>query len=171
MITKRLAEPLNMNLTRISFKTISFLVLFLVILGLPKSSQATTRAAASCAYADILAAYASASAGDTVSIPAGTCTWGATDHLNITKQISIIGAGTTSGSNLTKIIHNVLDDDSSVTPATFNITVTSDVPVRISGIYFDKVSNISGPTYPYYYREAFYKWIRKQPVCLKTNSH
>jgi len=156
MSTKRLPDPLITNLTKIKFKIIFFLMLFLVIFGLAKTSQGTTRAAASCSYADILAAYTSASAGDTVSIPAGTCTWGASDHLNITKQISIIGAGTTSGSKVTKIIHDVLDDDDSVTPATFNISVTSDVPVRISGIYFDKVTNISGSTYPNIYREAIH---------------
>jgi hypothetical protein len=117
---------------------------------------ASTINAASCSYADVSAGLTAASPGDTVAIPAGTCTWSASEHLNITKQISIIGAGTTSGANLTKIIHNVLDDDSSATPATFNINVTSDVPVRISGIYFDKASNISGPTYPYYYREAIH---------------
>jgi hypothetical protein len=130
-------------------------VFFLVHIFIADNSQAATITAASCSHADINAALVSASAGDTILVPAGVCVWGNYDRLNIKKSISLIGAGTAEP-NLTKIVHNFLDDDSSSTPVTFNINLTSDVPVRISGFYFDKVSNVSGSSYPYYYLEAIH---------------
>lgn len=54
-------------------------------------SQAATKAAASCSYADVSSAISSVALGDTVTVPAGTCTWSST--LNINKGISLIGAG------------------------------------------------------------------------------
>jgi hypothetical protein len=47
--------------------------------------------AASCSLADVTTAVAAASAGDTVSIPAGSATWDS--NLVITKGLYIIGAG------------------------------------------------------------------------------
>jgi hypothetical protein len=132
------------------------LVLCLAVLGRTGRSMAATVDAASCSRADVQAAIDGASPGDTVRIPAGTCTWEETDHVSITRQLSVIGAGTTTGENLTKIIHDFVDDDSSETPATFNIRITSDVPVRISGIYFDKGSNVGGSAYPNLYRKAIH---------------
>lgn len=55
----------------------------------PLSSQ--TIAAASCSRTDVEAAISAASNGDTVTIPAGTCTW--TNVLVITKAITLQGAG------------------------------------------------------------------------------
>ncbi len=53
--------------------------------------SAATIKAASCSYTDVSAAVASASAGDTINVPAGTCTWSST--LSITKGINLVGAG------------------------------------------------------------------------------
>lgn len=52
---------------------------------------AATRTAASASYADVSAAVSSASAGDTVVVPAGTATW--SSSLNINKGIILKGAG------------------------------------------------------------------------------
>jgi hypothetical protein len=119
------------------------------------TTASATLNAADCSYDEISASLTVASPGDVVHIPSGTCTWTSAEHLNITKAVSLIGAGTSSGSNLTKIIHNVLDDDSTDIPATFNINLTSDQPVRISGIYFDKGDHTGG-SYPNEYKEAIH---------------
>lgn len=52
---------------------------------------ADTHTAASCSYSDVSSAINAASSGDTVSVPAGSCTWNNT--LTITKGINLIGAG------------------------------------------------------------------------------
>ena len=56
-------------------------------------TQAATITARSCSNSDIQSAINSASSGDTVSVPAGNCTW--TDSVSIpsTKGITIQGAG------------------------------------------------------------------------------
>lgn len=50
-----------------------------------------THVAASASYADVAAAIASATAGDTVTVPAGSATWAT--NLAVTKALSIVGAG------------------------------------------------------------------------------
>lgn len=47
--------------------------------------------AGSCSQTDVSNAIASAADGDTVHVPAGSCTWGQT--VTVTKSISLIGAG------------------------------------------------------------------------------
>ncbi|MGZ3748923.1 MAG: hypothetical protein ACXWRE_15715, partial [Pseudobdellovibrionaceae bacterium] len=51
--------------------------------------RAATIAAASCSYADVSSAISAAAKGDTVNVPAGSCTWSST--LLINKGISLIG--------------------------------------------------------------------------------
>jgi hypothetical protein len=69
-------------------KKAAILILFAVIAA---PVFADTHAAASCSYAHVTAAIAAASAGDTVTVPAGSATWDAT--LLITVGINLIGAG------------------------------------------------------------------------------
>lgn len=57
--------------------------------------------AESCSLAHVQAAVDSANRGDTVSVPAGACTW--TDHLLVTKAISLQGSGKTEDANGTRI--------------------------------------------------------------------
>ena len=57
--------------------------------------------AASCSLSDVSAAYQSAADGDTVNIPAGSCTWNGT--LNVAKGVAIIGAGNGSSSSDTQL--------------------------------------------------------------------
>lgn len=109
-----------------------FCTLIFSFLVLPVASWAATRTAASCSYSDVLSAYNAASEGDIVSIPAGTSTWSST--FNLTKGITIQGAGKAS----TIIAVNI-------DPAIL-VTLSSDVAVRITGIYFKQTNNNSGKT-------------------------
>ncbi len=56
----------------------------------PHFSLAATFSAASCSQADVASAISSAKAGDTVQVPAGSCTW---SGLTLAKPISLAGAG------------------------------------------------------------------------------
>ncbi|MGZ3770992.1 MAG: hypothetical protein ACXVCP_15505 [Bdellovibrio sp.] len=103
------------------------------------SSQAASKAAASCSYADVSAAITSATVGDTITVPAGTCTWSST--LNITKGISLIGAGKAS-----TVITNTAG-------TAVSIMKTQNDFVRLSGLRFNNSDNMSpiisvtGPSY------------------------
>lgn len=56
-----------------------------------QTAQAAVIAAASCSRANVGTAVTSAADGDTVLIPAGTCSW--TTELDITKGITLMGSG------------------------------------------------------------------------------
>jgi len=74
---------------------------FLMLSGLllAATSQAATGYAASCSQANVAAAVASASAGDTISVPAGNCSWSGGISIS---GISLIGAGSSpSGTVIT----------------------------------------------------------------------
>lgn len=64
-------------------------------------ANAATVSAASCSYPDVSSAVIASVAGDTVTVPSGSCTW--TSVLSITKGITLQGAGigntVISGSN------------------------------------------------------------------------
>lgn len=64
---------------------LGFMVMF------PARSSAKTYTAVSCSRTDVGAAVSAASIGDTVTVPAGNCTW--SSPLSITKGIILQGAG------------------------------------------------------------------------------
>lgn len=68
-----------------------FVVFSFVICASIAEVYADTHKAASCSYFDVSSAISSASAGDTVIVPSGSCTWSST--LKITKGINLIGSG------------------------------------------------------------------------------
>lgn len=68
------------------------LALFLAFFALTKGSWAGTINAASCSFADVSAAANAAITGDTIIVPAGTCTWGS-NLLDLPRGMNIIGAG------------------------------------------------------------------------------
>ena len=71
---------------------IILLTVFLFCFGVFRTDvYADTHAAVSCSYADVSAAISAASAGDTVTVPAGSCTWAT--QMNITKGIRLAGPG------------------------------------------------------------------------------
>jgi hypothetical protein len=111
-------------------KIFVFLTVFLFCFcAFDEEIYADTHTAASCSLPDVQTAYNAASAGDTVAIPVGSCTW--TSSLNISKALTLLGSG------VTKTILTYDSDN-----PTINISLTSDVPVRITGIKFDKVTNV-----------------------------
>lgn len=83
-------EKLMKRLPGILRAIIHLSILFLV----PLVSSAATRTAASCSSADVAAAIAASSNGDTVIVPAGTCTWGSGGiPLAVNKSITLQGNG------------------------------------------------------------------------------
>lgn len=111
-----------------------FFVAFLIFT--PAVAWADIHTAASCSYSNVNSALAASSAGDTVAIPAGTCTWGST--LTITKSITLQGAGAQTGGT-----HIDMQGNGAGNPLVV-ISPSSDVPIRITGIYFDAVSSSTG---------------------------
>ncbi|MGZ3794202.1 MAG: hypothetical protein ACXVCP_17765 [Bdellovibrio sp.] len=61
------------------------------VLGFITESNAAIVSANSCSYADVSTAVTAAAPGDTVTVPAGSCTWNST--LAIDKGISLLGSG------------------------------------------------------------------------------
>ncbi len=96
----------------------AFAILFLALVA---QVNAATNVAASASLADVQTAITASTNGDTVLIPAATATWAS--ELNLTIAIALIGAGT----NSTKI---------TVGANALNVTLTTNRPVRISGITF-----------------------------------
>ena len=78
-----------------------FLVALFASMFLTAALPAATRTAASCNASDVQAAVTAAADGDTINVPAGSCTWttGVTVPANI--GISIIGTGTPNSTSST----------------------------------------------------------------------
>jgi parallel beta-helix repeat protein len=119
------------------YNFIKLLIIMVVAISIPRLSFAVrggsspTWTAASCNASDINACITAASAGDTIMIPAGTCTWTCTTNcpsVRVNKPVSLIGAGEGS----TKII----DDSSTGYPKnalTVDYSSSSNTFIRISG--------------------------------------
>lgn len=114
------------------------LVLCFLLLGIDAWATCTgsspTWTSASCSLSDVSACLSAASAGDTVNVPAGSCTWSST--ITISKSLYLIAAGTTQ----TNIACGAANP-------CINISLASDVPVRISGFNFDKGTNNGSDNY------------------------
>jgi hypothetical protein len=83
--------------------------------------------AASCSAQDVLAAVAKAVDGDTVAVPAGTCTW-TSQVLIQDKSIILKGAG---------IDQTVIIDNAPAGYSPLQISLTQDKPFRVTGFTFD----------------------------------
>ena len=113
-------------------------------------SYAATINASSASYSDVASAVSSASAGDTVVVPAGTATW--TSMLIITQAIKLVGSGIDSTTIINGIINTGAGD--------FLIAVIPSTPadnpsIEITGFTFDANSeggciriNCEDNTYP-----------------------
>jgi hypothetical protein len=110
---------------------------------LPTAAQAATISASTCSQADVQNAINGAADGDTVKVPAGSCSWGGLSINN--KNITLQGAGTGCDLNLTPNGH----PPSSCTGTSTNITSSSSgairivndtKPFRITGFRFNKDS-------------------------------
>ena len=121
---------------------IDMLVLTMVVfvcLMFARDGHAATIAARTCSRTDVQNAVNIASRGDTVTVPAGSCTWSGT--LTITKAIILQGAG--KDSSIIKAGFTAPNIDSSnytnfmlyYNPS--SIASDSDVMLRITGFTFD----------------------------------
>lgn len=70
---------------------VSSMVCLVVAIALVGESSAATVSAASCSYPDVSSAISASVAGDTVTVPPGSCTWSST--LTIRNGITLLGAG------------------------------------------------------------------------------
>ena len=109
--------------------------------------------ALSPSFTDVSNAVFQAKAGDTVKIPAGSGVW-LNQSLVINKSITLKGAGTTAP-NVTKL-QNGNPDGSGVVTALIKVNLPADLPLRITGIFFDSVFNpiISGNGYQFPHKSA-----------------
>jgi len=107
--------------------------------------QAQTIKAATCSQADVQTALNQASAGATVVIPAGSCTWtsalyyNAPSNFTLQGQTVCTGSGSPSQNNLTCADNTVIIDSinrSGNDPGLLNITTASSGTFRITGITF-----------------------------------
>lgn len=107
--------------------------------------------AASCSSANVLSAIASASNGDTVVVPSGTCTWTTpsanTPTITLTKSITLQGQTTCSGSPITCTDHTIINDG---TGNGFDENLIDDNAnnSRITGFSFKDPRNLSDAKYP-----------------------
>ena len=111
----------------------AFLALLLNSL-LGAAALANTVTAASCSQSDVQAAINSASSGDTVSVPGGSCTWSSTVSISSSHQITLSGGGTTTitwGGGYLSIVAGT-SNNTRVTGFTFNGSYTNgDCPIGI----------------------------------------
>jgi hypothetical protein len=114
------------------FVTTGWCLLLFTLLVLLWSTMAAPAAAikvASALFQDVSNAVAQAKDGDVVAIPAGNASWNST--LKISKSITLIGAGVSS---------TTVTRATGFTGALVYIGgLSADVPVRVSGIFFDNV--------------------------------
>ena len=111
----------------LKFVECSFIVLILIFLCFFEANAATINAS-SCSQANVQSAINSASNGDTVTVPAGTCTWSSAVTIS-TKAITIQGAGI----DLTTITGNVDTIDGALV-----ITSHATLNTTIKGFTFNK---------------------------------
>jgi hypothetical protein len=97
-----------------------FGVVALLILGIVTPAEAATITAASCSRTNVAAAIASASPGDTVQVPAGSCSW--SGGLSIS-GIRLVGAGKSSSGTI-------------ITDGAVTITKHATQYTRVSGFRF-----------------------------------
>ena len=68
----------------------------LAVLALVAVAEARTITATSCSQTDVYTAIKAAVAGDTVTIPAGTCAWTSRVSWNAPANVTLMGAGTSA---------------------------------------------------------------------------
>lgn len=106
------------------------LLLLLAVLVFPPVAQAAIVNAASCGQSDVNTAIEiTANAGDTVQIPAGTCTWssGGSGRVLIDKSLTVVGAG----EGTTTIVDNTPDENPD---HLFLLTLGTDTVIDVSGL-------------------------------------
>ena len=118
---------------------IAVTAIFLVGLGWAPRASAATITAASCQQPAVQAAVNSANSGDTVNIPAGSCTWTTAVSWE-NKNISLMGAG---------IGQTVITGDFARMFAIY-ITNTASGAFRVSGMTLAGTSNLTNEVFLIY---------------------
>jgi hypothetical protein len=94
-------------------------------------ANAATINATSCNQSQVATAISSANTGDTIVIPAGTCTW--TTTLAVSKSITLQGQGV----NSTVIVDGITAPSSGAKPPAIRWTVSGNALNRLTGVTFD----------------------------------
>jgi hypothetical protein len=114
----------------------NFIWLFLLgLLWWATPAEAATVSAASCTTAAVQSAYNATVTGDTLAIPAGSCTW--SSGITVTKNITIQGAGQGTTASCNPALHTCLTSTAGQGSQLFLITPSQDLPVRVTGIHFN----------------------------------
>lgn len=109
-------------------------LLALAVLGFAIPGNAQTVVANSCSRTDMQTVITSAPRGATITVPAGSCTWGST--LTITKGLTLTGAG--AGST---IIFNGTGDGTVLQLSPDSTAIANDEIIKVSGFTFDGNGN------------------------------
>lgn len=115
----------------------ALLAALLLIVSVDAAAETIT--AASCSASAVQAAVNSASAGDTVAIPAGTCGWSTGVAWTAPANVTLKGAGTSAlgGGDQT-----VITDNYTANNPLLNISVSSSGTFRMTGITFKGGSGV-----------------------------
>jgi len=114
-------------------------VVLLLFGGLAAPADAVN--ANSCARGDVITAINNAPNGDTVTVPAGTCTWSTTVTLPSTKDLTLKGAG--MNATVINCPAPYLDDDVEVQPNC--LVIPNSRTYVISGFHFIVTSPFTSP--------------------------
>ena len=121
------------HMKKTTMKCVFWGVVITTALVFTSNANAATIHALSCSNTDVQMAITSASSGDTVIVPAGTCTWTTTVSIPSGKAIKLIGAGidvTTIESTTTRL--TVINNDySRVSGFTFHRTTGTDTAASV----------------------------------------
>jgi hypothetical protein len=105
------------------------------------SARANTLNPPSCSQSDVQAAINSAANGDTVAVPAGSCTWSSQVAIS-GKGLTLIGATTCTGSGDPRQNNLACTDNTSIT-----LTYASDAALLISGSSAANFDRVTGFTF------------------------
>jgi hypothetical protein len=130
----------------VTMRWLSFILLLSALFG--TAARAKTITAASCNESDVQTALKSAAAGDTVVIPAGSCTWTSQIAYAAPANFTLLGSGnlsTVGGGDVTVITDNL--NRSSQDSSMLQITTNASGTFRMAGITFAISSNAAAKTY------------------------
>lgn len=139
-------SPTNTNFRKVHLSAmvlISVIIIatFLSIILTPTGASAAIVQATSCSYGDVTTAVAAASAGDTVAIPAGTCSW-ESNKLSISKAISIVGAGSGSSESCNGSVSTCISGTGTLLLISTPLTPQA-FPFRLSGLYLSTTASVN----------------------------
>ncbi|MGZ3743766.1 MAG: hypothetical protein ACXVB1_03875 [Pseudobdellovibrionaceae bacterium] len=137
------------NSSHDAFNIRNFILILFAAFGFGESSEAATVNAASCSQADVSNAISSAAVGDTVQVPAGSCSW---SGLGVNKAIQLKGSGV-GNTNITLTGENT-------------ITKQPNGIIRMSDFSFSKSGG--GTESKGFYIDG--SWLNAEPIVIQNNA-